>query len=239
MIFIVARKEFVAQVFSSIAGSYDLMNDLMSFGLHRRWKKNLIDRIPIVHNAKILDCAGGTGDIAFGIKKRIPFSDVVVSDINPVMLNKGLINSFDCNKDPNREIKWVCADAENLPFSSNLFDIYVISFGIRNVSSILKVLEEAKRMLKKGGYFFCLEFAPKLTVPFVDKCYRFYSDSIIPVMGKCVARDREAYEYLVNSIKEFPDQSSFCSMMSSVGFDNVSFLDFTLGVTVLYSARVS
>lgn len=228
------KRTLVDGVFSDVAGKYDLMNDFMSFGIHRLWKDEFCGMIPNM-NSKILDVAGGTGDIAFRLKERAKRQNkdahIVVSDINHEMLevcqtraiDKNIINSFDL----------VVADAEKLPFPDNSFDYYTIAFGIRNVVSIENCLAEAHRVLKPMGKFLCLEFS-KVQNDLLKPIYDFYSFNMIPKIGGCVVGNQDAYRYLAESISVFPDQEDFKTMIQDTGFSNVTYKNLTFGVAAIH-----
>lgn len=228
------KKTLVNDVFSSVSSKYDLMNDLMSFGIHRAWKDKFIRKITNL-DAKIIDVAGGTGDIAFRIRERASNVDkkthITVCDLNPDMLKICKDRATDKNILDNFDIQ-IC-DAENLPFEDNSFDYYTISFGIRNVSSIPKALSEAYRVLKPTGKFLCLEFS-HVQNECADMLYKFYSANVIPAMGKVIANDREAYDYLIDSIKLFPNQEKFKELIQDAGFSDVGYENMTFGVVAIH-----
>lgn len=228
----IGKSHLVKKVFDSVADRYDIMNDIMSFGTHRLWKKKMISVMHISPNCKLLDVAGGTGDIALQAIEKEPTTDVTVCDINCRMLQKGRDNAININK---LSLQWCCADAEHLPFNNNQFDYYTIAFGIRNVSNRKKALQEAYRVLKPGGKFICLEFAPmNYQNKIFTKLYDLYSFNIIPKMGKLIAEDEESYRYLVESIRQFPNQSQFKNEIEDVGFANTSFCNMSYGIAALY-----
>ena len=202
----------VGAVFSSVARRYDLMNDLMSGGMHRLWKDRFVNRVKPRAGERILDMAGGTGDIAFRMARK--GAVVTVSDINADMLGVG--------EERARErgiagLTWKQENAERLSFSDNGFDAYTIAFGIRNVTDIAAALREAHRVLKRGGRFFCLEFSTS-EWPGFGKAYEVYSDNVIPRIGKAVADDEGSYRYLVESIRRFPKPEQFRRMVAEAGF---------------------
>jgi len=222
----------VARVFESVAPRYDLMNDLMSGGVHRLWKNVLVDVLAPRRNEKFLDVAGGTGDIAFRIVKRVEGADVTICDINPAMLEVGRDRAAD--KGLLRGLTWTTGDAENLPFPDRSFDAYTIAFGLRNVTDIDKALREAHRVLKPGGRYFCLEFSKVTSAP-VGKVYDAYSERALPLFGRVVARDAESYRYLHESIRRFPPQRELARRMREAGFERVAWRNLTLGVVALHS----
>jgi len=224
----------VLGVFDSVAGKYDLMNDLMSGGLHRLWKDRLIREISPVKGQHFLDIAGGTGDIAFRIYKATGGEcTVTVSDINGSMLAVGRKRAID--KGIVRNITWREADAAHLPFADNSFDVYTIAFGLRNVTLIDDALREAYRVLRPGGRFFCLEFS-HVEEPILAKLYDAYSFGIIPKIGKIVAKDENSYQYLVESIRAFPPQEELRNRLLEAGFDQARFTNLTYGVVSIHEA---
>ncbi|MCU7611808.1 class I SAM-dependent methyltransferase [Anaplasma capra] len=222
----------VNEIFSTVAPRYDLMNDCMSFGLHRLWKRELCRKI-VRGTGALLDVAGGTGDIAVRALVRHKGLHVTVCDINPDMLEVGrdrAINAGCAN------INWVCASAESLPFACNSFDYYTITFGIRNIPDRKKSLKEAYRVLKLHGRFLCLEFSPVEKQGLFRALYDLYSFHVIPNMGKLVAGNSDAYTYLVRSIREFPSPEDFSQEIADAGFFNVTHQSICNGITSLHSA---
>jgi len=223
----------VARVFDSVAPRYDLMNDLMSAGVHRLWKNALVDVLAPRCGEKLLDVAGGTGDIAFRIVGRLgEDADVTVCDINPAMLEVGRDRAAD--RGLLRGLTWTTGDAENLPFPDLSFDAYTIAFGLRNVTDIDKALREAFRVLKPGGRCLCLEFSKVTSAP-VGRVYDLYSARALPLLGRVVARDAESYRYLHESIRRFPTQRDLARRMREAGFERVAWRNMTLGVVALHS----
>ena len=222
----------VQSVFNSVAGKYDIMNDVMSMGIHRIWKEAMMDWLAPSPGQKLLDVAGGTGDISFKFLNRAGSGHATVLDITENMLIAGrkraeadkMLNSID----------WVVGDAMALPFADNSFDVYTISFGIRNVTRPQEALNEAFRVLRPGGRLMVLEFN-QIPVPLVQKAYDIYSFNVIPRMGKLIANDRESYQYLVESIRNFPDQETFLSMVQEAGFENTNYRNLSLGIAALQS----
>lgn len=202
----------VRGVFSSVASRYDLMNDAMSGGLHRVWKDVFVRRVKPRKGEKMLDMAGGTGDIAFRLHRA--GADVTVADINPDMLAVGMERAKKRGLDG---LIWAEENAETLRFPDRAFDAYTIAFGIRNVTHIQQALEEAHRVLKYGGRFFCLEFSTTLWPGFAD-VYDAYSHHLVPKLGKLLAKDEESYRYLIESIRRFPDMKQFEGMIRKAGF---------------------
>jgi len=206
----------VGGVFTSVARNYDLMNDLMSGGMHRLWKNRFVAKVKPRRGEAILDMAGGTGDIAFRMADR--GAKVTVSDINPDMLAVGM------ERAKARDIQgltWQVENAEKLSFDDNSFDAYTIAFGIRNVTDIPAALKEAHRALKRGGRFYCLEFSTS-EWPGFGELYDRYSEHLIPKIGKAVANDEESYRYLVESIRRFPKMDAFRAMIGDAGFKSTS-----------------
>ena len=225
----------VRSVFDRVARRYDLMNDAMSGGLHRVWKDIAAAKLNPQPGERILDVAGGTGDIARRLQKRAaaaqsrrggPAAEIIVSDINTEMLGAG--------RDRGESgLAWIAADAERLPFATSAFDAVIIAFGIRNVTNIDKALLEMRRVLKPGGRFYCLEFS-RLAIAPLRPAYDAYSFHAIPAIGKLLAGDADAYTYLVESIRRFPDQEHFAGMIRDAGFSRVGFDNLAGGVCALH-----
>jgi demethylmenaquinone methyltransferase/2-methoxy-6-polyprenyl-1,4-benzoquinol methylase len=230
------KEKLVRGVFSSVARNYDLMNDLMSGGVHRLWKDAMVAWLNPQPRVKCLDVAGGTGDIAFRIakaaRKRGGNADITVCDINSEMLAEGVKRAEALGE---KSIGWVSGDAQALPMPDNSFDCYTIAFGIRNVTSIEKALEEAQRVLKPGGRFLCLEFS-QVVVPGLDVLYDKFSFDILPKLGEAVAGDRDAYQYLVESIRRFPPQAKFARMIEAAGLSQVKIRNLSGGIAAMHSA---
>ncbi len=228
------KQALVDDVFRSVAARYDLMNDLMSGGLHRAWKDALVTAVNPPKNERpfaLLDLAGGTGDIAFRvIEAGGPGTHVTVADINADMLAVGRERAAERGVD----VAFMEANAESLPFADRTFDAVTIAFGIRNVPRIEAALAEAYRVLRIGGRFLCLEFST-VDVPGLDALYDFYSFNVIPPLGRAVAGDAEAYRYLVESIRRFPRPDVFADMMRAARFARVSFQRMTGGIVALHS----
>lgn len=220
----------VREVFSSVASNYDLMNDLMSGGLHRVWKNSFVSRIHASPNATILDLAGGTGDIAVRLRERTG-ANITVCDINHDMLKAGRARQFDAVK--SHGLRWVCGNAEALPVADQSQDIITIAFGLRNVTHINRALADAYRTLKPGGQFLCLEFS-KVSMPIMQKLYDAYSFHVIPKIGEWVAKDKASYQYLVESIRMFPSQTELATMMTRAGFSKVKYTNLTGGVVAIH-----
>ncbi len=223
----------VREVFARVARRYDLMNDLMSGGIHRLWKEALIDWLYPRPRMHLLDLAGGTGDVAFRLLERLDGeARVTLCDINPDMLAVGRDRALD--RGWLEEIEWVAGDAEALPFPDRRFGAVTIAFGIRNVTRIDRALAEIHRVLKPGGRFLCLEFG-RVVVPLLDRLYDAYSFSVVPFLGRVVAGDEESYRYLVESIRRFPDQPTFARLIREAGFANVSWRNLSTGIAAIHS----
>lgn len=230
------KTQRVRGVFESVATNYDLMNDLMSLGIHRLWKQEMINQLPLQPKMKILDVAGGTGDISFLMLEKYPHLDleITICDLTPSMLqvgrdravNRGLVHGVD----------WVCGNAESLPIPDNSVDVYTIAFGLRNVTHIDQALKEAHRVLKPGGIFACLEFS-EVKLSFLSQAYDFYSFSVLPWLGEKVANDRPSYQYLVESIRRFPCQEKLGFMLKEAGMQAVNWKNFMNGVSCLHIAK--
>lgn len=220
----------VQDLFNRVASKYDLMNDLMSGGLHRLWKHEMIQTLAPQPNWTILDVAGGTGDIAFKILKAQPSARVTVCDLTPGMLAVGQQRA---STPAPRTLQWVCGDAAHLPFPSNSVDAYTIAFGLRNVTEMQLALEETHRVLKPGGRFLCLEFS-QVQYPVLNKIYEKYAFGIIPKIGQFIAEDEAAYQYLVESIVRFPPQAELKQMMMEAGFEQVRYSNLSGGIAALH-----
>jgi demethylmenaquinone methyltransferase/2-methoxy-6-polyprenyl-1,4-benzoquinol methylase len=226
---LVEKQALIDDVFHSVAHRYDLMNDLMSFGLHRAWKDALVTAVdpPKRRPFALLDVAGGTGDIALRVIDRGgEETRATVCDINPDMLAIG-------RERAGGRITFTEANAEALPFADRSFDAVTIAFGIRNVPRVEQALTEAFRVLKIGGKFLCLEFST-VDVPGLDRLYDFYSFNVIPALGRAVAGDAESYRYLVESIRRFPRPEDFAAMLRAAGFARVSYQPMTGGIVALH-----
>ncbi|MBC7133497.1 MAG: bifunctional demethylmenaquinone methyltransferase/2-methoxy-6-polyprenyl-1,4-benzoquinol methylase UbiE [Roseovarius sp.] len=222
----------VRGVFGSVASKYDVMNDAMSLGIHRIWKDAMMDWLAPRAGQRLLDVAGGTGDIAFRFLGRAGSGHATVLDLTEPMLVEGrkraeaeaLADSLD----------WVVGDAMALPFPDNSFDVYTISFGIRNVTRPQEALNEAFRVLRPGGRLMVLEFS-QIPNDLMQKLYDLYSFHIIPRLGQAIARDRDSYQYLVESIRRFPDQETFLGMVRAAGFENAKYRNLSMGIACLHS----
>ena len=228
----VEKASKVQGVFTSVASKYDVMNDVMSFGIHRIWKEAMMDWLAPRAGQKLLDVAGGTGDISFKFLKRAGSGHSTVLDITENMLVEGRKRAETAQMVDN--LDWVVGDAMALPFADNSFDVYTISFGIRNVTRPQEALNEAYRVLRPGGRLMVLEFS-QIPVPLAQKAYDLYSFNVIPRMGQMIANDRASYQYLVESIRKFPDQETFLSMVKQAGFENISYRNLSLGIAALHS----
>ncbi|PVH28500.1 bifunctional demethylmenaquinone methyltransferase/2-methoxy-6-polyprenyl-1,4-benzoquinol methylase UbiE [Pararhodobacter oceanensis] len=228
-----AKAGMVHEVFTNVASKYDIMNDVMSMGIHRIWKDAMMDWLAPRPSQHLLDVAGGTGDVAFRFLERAGDSaQATVCDMTASMLEAGRQRAEAAQK--SEHLEWVVGDAMALPFADNSFDVYTISFGIRNVTRIPDALSEAYRVLRPGGRLMVLEFS-QLPNDAMQKAYDLYSFNVIPVMGKVIANDRESYQYLVESIRKFPDQERFAQMIREAGFEQVKYRNLTMGIAALHS----
>ena len=230
------KPSLVRGVFDRVAGRYDLMNDLMSAGVHRLWKDAMASRLNLQPGETVIDCAGGTGDMARAYAKMAKRAQerrggldakVVVVDYNAEMIAAGRQKGFE------PEIVWAVGDAQALPLPDQCADAYSIAFGIRNLTDVALGLREARRVLKPGGRFLCLEFSRPVTEA-LQKAYDAYSFNVIPRIGELVVKDRAAYQYLVESIRRFPDQRTFAGMIEDAGFSRVTFTNYAGGVAALH-----
>jgi demethylmenaquinone methyltransferase/2-methoxy-6-polyprenyl-1,4-benzoquinol methylase len=219
-------------VFTRVANRYDVMNDLMSVGIHRLWKDAMMDWLAPQPGQRLLDVAGGTGDVAFRFLARARQAHATVCDMTESMLVAGRKRAEAENQADS--LDWIVGDAMALPFAANSFDVYTISFGIRNVTRIADALSEAYRVLKPGGRLMVLEFS-QLPNPMLQKAYDLYSFNVIPLMGQLVANDRASYQYLVESIRKFPDQETFAGMIRTAGFGQVRYRNLSMGIAALHS----
>lgn len=227
-----AKAGRVRGVFGSVASKYDVMNDVMSMGIHRIWKEAMMDWLAPRAGQKLLDVAGGTGDISFKFLKRAGHGHATVCDITEPMLVEGRKRAEAGTMADN--LDWVVGDAMALPFADNSFDVYTISFGIRNVTRPFEALQEAYRVLRPGGRLMVLEFS-QLPTPAMQWAYDKYSFNVIPAMGQAIAGDRDSYQYLVESIRKFPDQETFLQMVKDAGFGNAKYRNMTMGIAALHS----
>lgn len=228
------KAKLVADVFSSVASRYDLMNDLMSLGIHRRWKNTFVHQItqasPCMNN--FVDVGGGTGDIAFKLKQNRPSADAYVVDINHAMLLAGKSRAIDVGLF--KQINWIRANAEVLPFKDATFDVYVTAFCFRNITNLGQALAEAYRVLKPGGKFFCLEFS-KVDNSILNFFYKVWSFQVIPKLGRLVTKNESAYQYLVESIDRFYTAEAFKALIEQAGFLGSKFTKLSQGITAIHS----
>jgi len=234
------KATLVRGVFDSVAEKYDIMNDMMSAGVHRLWKNVMVDWLNPQNGWQIIDVGGGTGDIAFRLldkmqKQGALSGHVTVTDINYEMLRVGRGRAVDAHRLDG--LSWLCGNAETLPAPDNSMDAYTIAFCIRNVTDIPAALRDAKRVLKPGGRFMCLEFS-QVVMPFLDKFYDLYSFKLLPEIGQLVARDRDSYQYLAESIRKFPPQEQFAQMIRDAGFGNVSYRNLSGGIAAIHTGWV-
>jgi len=228
------KPALIRGVFSSVASRYDLMNDLMSAGIHRLWKEAFVDWLNPQGGWRVLDVAGGTGDIAFRISERLRpkggASAITVCDVNEAMLQQGR------NRPEARDktIRWLCGDAEALPVEDASQDAYTIAFGIRNTTHLDKALAEACRVLKPGGRFLCLEFS-RVAAPGLDDLYDLYSFAVLPRLGELVTGDGAAYRYLAESIRRFPAQAAFAKRIEKAGFSQLKYRNLSGGIAAIHS----
>jgi|SRR5215469_2596844 len=230
------KSALVRGVFSSVARRYDLMNDLMSGGVHRLWKDAMVEWLNPQPGHRIADLAGGTGDIAFRIadlvRTRGGRAAVLVCDASPEMIDEGIRRA---NEVGETDVRWICGDVESLPLPDSSLDACTIAFGIRNVTHIDRALAEMRRVLKPGGRFLCLEFS-RVQVPGLDALYERYSFAVLPRLGEWVARDAEAYRYLAESIRRFPSQTAFARMIERAGLSRVKVRNLAGGIAAMHSA---
>jgi demethylmenaquinone methyltransferase/2-methoxy-6-polyprenyl-1,4-benzoquinol methylase len=229
------KKENINKIFQSVASKYDLMNDLMSFGLHRNWKKKFVSLIKLNLKKKniILDLGCGTGDIFYEITKKPFLNDNYLAclvDPNVEMMNHGI------KKLKSKNLVWLASYGEKLPFKNNKFDLVTMSFSLRNVEKIHITLNEINRVLKKNGQFLCLEFG-KVNNLAINTIYKIYSDNFIPMIGKKVTGNKEAYEYLIESIKKFPSQEKIYKLLKLKKFYKIKYYNLNFGIAVIYSCK--
>ena len=231
----------VRAVFDSVAGRYDLINDLMSVGVHRLWKAALIDWLALRAGIRLLDVAGGTGDVALGVLARVGGAEIneysggaiTICDINETMLKAGRVKAR--NRGLEGGVRYLGADAEALAVADGSVDAYTVAFGLRNVTRLEVALGEAMRVLKPGGRFLCLEFS-RVSVPLLGEIYDCYSFAVLPRIGEIVTGDRAAYQYLVESIRRFPDQERFAAMIRHAGLGQCRYRNLSGGIAALHSA---
>ena len=225
------KKKFVGDVFTSVAKNYDVMNDAMSFGMHRLWKKILIELASIGEDDFILDIASGTGDISKLISKEYPNTNIFMSDINYEMLDEGRNRAID--ESFNKNCHFCQLSGEELPFKDNTFDVITVGFGLRNFTDKEKGLKEMKRCLKKNGKLLVLEFSKPIN-PVFSKIYDWYSFNVLPKLGFLLANDSDSYQYLAESIRMHPDQDKLKDMMLSVGLNNCKFFNLLNGIVAIH-----
>jgi demethylmenaquinone methyltransferase/2-methoxy-6-polyprenyl-1,4-benzoquinol methylase len=227
------KTKLVTDVFDSVADKYDLMNDLMSGGIHRLWKNRFVQLMSPRATRSLLDVAGGTGDIAFRYRARAgEGAKITVCDLNKEMLKVGKARAID--RGYLKGFDWVTGNAESLPFGERQFNLYSIAFGLRNVTHIDDALAEAYRVLKPGGQFFCLEFS-HVKNPALRKAYDAWSFNVIPAIGEKVTKDRESYQYLVESIRQFPKQAELASRLETAGFEKVRVINLSGGIAAIHT----
>lgn len=227
------KARLVRAVFDRVAPQYDLMNDLMSGGVHRLWKASLVRDVAPRAGQVLLDVAGGTGDVAERLLAAAPRATIIVCDINPDMLEVGRDRAIDHGLLD--ELAYVAGDAERLPLPDQSVDVYTIAFGLRNVTRIDTALTEARRVLKPGGRFYCLEFS-RVIIPLLDRLYDLYSFSVLPAIGQAVTGDRAAYQYLVESIRRFPPQQELISHLRRAGLERARVRNLSGGIAAIHAA---
>lgn len=231
-----AKAPLVREIFDSVAGRYDLMNDLMSGGVHRWWKAEMVRWLAPRPGQRLIDVAGGTGDVARRALPRLQSAAggaVIVCDANPQMLEIGRGRALDDGILAG--IEWLGGDAEALPLADRSVDLYTIAFGLRNVTRIERALVEARRVLRPGGRFLCLEFTPAVA-PLLQPLYDLYSFQVLPLLGQIVTGNRDAYTYLVESIRRFPPQGAVLELIAAAGLERGRFRNLTGGIAALHSA---
>lgn len=226
------KQPLVSEVFSSVATSYDLMNDAMSLGMHRLWKRAMVDQLHLRPGQTLLDVASGTGDIANLCLKRQPDLRIIATDINAHMLTRGQHRIIDnIGSSP---FTYAVADGSALPIAANVVERISIAFGIRNIPDIPAALKEFYRTLKPGGKFVCMEFS-KPSLSWLEALYESYSFNVIPWLGEKIGNDRAAYQYLVESIRTFPTQDQFATLIRSAGFERVTYTNLTGGIVAIHT----
>lgn len=232
-----SKRKNISKLFDGISSEYDKMNDIMSLGSHRLWKKDLVERLEFFNSQKrkksVLDLAGGTGDIALLIRKRWPNNKITILDLSKNMVNIGLKKSK--AKGYNKNPIWLVGDSAYLPFKNSSFDIVTCAFGIRNIAEVKKTLLECRRILCPGGKILFLEFSPQVIAPF-DNIYNFYLKKIIPKIGKKIAKDEKAYKYLCDSIITFYNPELFSKLLEECSFKNIKTIKYLGGIAYLYMA---
>lgn len=225
--------EVIQELFDRIAPHYDLMNDIMSWRIHRSWKEQLLQLLDGHGGKLLLDVAGGSGDIACGFVQRRAGRQAMVCDISPKMVARGKARAID--RGLLGKIDWVVGDAQQLPVGSRLVELYTIGFGLRNVRALDQALSEAYRVLQPGGMFACLEFSHPV-IPAVAELYDWYSFAVLPRLGRWVAGDELAYRYLVESIRQFPDQDQLAERIEQAGFERVGYRNLSCGIAAIHRA---
>ncbi|MFM2044860.1 MAG: bifunctional demethylmenaquinone methyltransferase/2-methoxy-6-polyprenyl,4-benzoquinol methylase [Pseudomonadota bacterium] len=227
------KTHLVHDVFTSVAARYDLMNDFMSAGIHRLWKDTFVSLVRPRDGESLLDVAGGTGDIAFRLRKAAPGAAVTVCDLTEGMVRVGRDRAID--QGDLGGVGWTVGNAEDLPVASRSMDAYTIAFGLRNVTRIDRALAEARRVLKPGGRLFILEFS-HVVIPVMREAYDAYSFNVLPGLGQLVAGDRDSYQYLVESIRRFPEQQALCTRIEAAGLTRARYRNLTGGIAAIHSA---
>jgi len=222
------KTKLVQKVFSNVANKYDLMNDIMSFGAHRFWKKKFIDIVNPSQNDRIIDVGSGSGDLVIEIQKKKFKGKIDIVDLNKEMLNEGK------KRIKQKNINFYLQNAENLSFANNIYDKYLISFCLRNITNIDKSLEEAFRIIKPGGQYYCLEFSKPNSI-FISNIYSYYKSNLIPFFGKVFSNNQKAYSYLNESIDMFPNQQNLKKRMEKAGFKSVKFLNLFDGIVSIHT----
>ncbi|OAB54951.1 bifunctional demethylmenaquinone methyltransferase/2-methoxy-6-polyprenyl-1,4-benzoquinol methylase [Phormidium willei BDU 130791] len=235
------KASLVRGVFESVAGRYDLMNDLMSLGVHRLWKDAFVDQLKPRPGLRLLDVAGGTGDIALRVAERLEGpegldGEIFVLDLTEGMLRQGRDRALDGGRVGGRRggLHWICGDAMALPLPARSLDAYTIAFGLRNVTDLDQALAEARRVLRPGGRFLCLEFS-RVVLPLLDRAYDLYSFQVLPRLGGLVTGDRDSYQYLVESIRRFPPQAELAARLEAAGFARPSWRNLSGGIAAIHS----
>lgn len=227
------KDRLVGQVFDSVASKYDLMNDLMSFGIHRVWKRLAVAQLGVRRTSRVIDIACGTADLSLLIARKLgPKGSLVSTDINKSMLIGGRSRMID--KGHLSGFSYVQSDAENLAFAQDSFDRAIISFGLRNVTRIETALESMYQIIRPGGKLLVLEFS-KPIIPLLDRIYSEYSFRVIPAIGELVVRDRESYQYLIESIRQHPNQDTLADMMADAGFERVEYFNLSGGIVAMHT----
>ena len=223
------KTDLVQNIFSKISTKYNLMNDLMSFGTNRLWKRRLIEMINIQDNQTIIDVGAGTGDIGLKISSMNKKANIFLGDLNLSMIELGMKNKYLKNKN----VKWINMNSEAMPFNNNSFDKYIISFCLRNVTDINKTLKESLRVLREGGEFFCLEFST-VDSPVLNNIYSTYKNNFIPLLGEYITSQKNAYKYLSESINNFPNQEILSGKLAKTGYKEISYNNLFGGIVSIH-----